>query len=377
MRRIRLGMVGGGEGSFIGAVHRIAARIDNQFELLAGALSSDGRRAGSSAAALGIMADRSYASFEDMARTEAARDDGIEAVAIVTPNHLHAAPTIAFLNAGIHVICDKPLAATMAQAKAMKAASDESKAQFFLTHNYTGYPLIRQAREMVASGALGSLRVAQVEYAQDWLAEPVEATGNKQASWRTDPARAGAGAIGDIGTHAFNLLGFVISDRVASLAADIQSFVDGRQVDDNAQIMLRFQSGARGSIWASQVAVGAENSLRLRLYGDKASLDWSHDNPNEMIFARLGEPRQILTRGGAGLGDGADRWTRVPPGHPEGYLEGFANLYQDIASVLMGKAGYSELPSIEAGMDGMWFITACQDSARRDAAWVLRDSDAS
>ena len=377
MRRIRLGMVGGGEGSFIGAVHRIAARMDDQFELLAGALSSDVTRATSSAAALGIAPARSYGSFEEMASAEAARDDGIEAVAIVTPNHMHAAPAIAFLDAGIHVICDKPLSATMAQAKAIEAASNKSKARFFLTHNYTGYPLVRQAREMVASGVLGNLRVVQVEYTQDWLAELVEATGNKQASWRTDPARAGAGAIGDIGTHAFNLLGFVSDDRVVSLAADMQSFVNGRQVDDNAQIMLRFQSGARGSIWASQVAVGAENSLRLRLYGDRASLDWSHDNPNEMIFARLGEPRQILTRGGAGLGDGADRWTRVPPGHPEGYLEGFANLYQDIAAVLMGEPGYSNLPSLEAGMDGMWFITACQDSARNDASWVSRDSHAS
>ena len=372
MRRIRLGMVGGGKGSFIGAVHRIAARIDDRFELVAGSLSSDTIRAAESAVEIGIDPDRSYATFTDMATKEAARTDGIEAVAIVTPNHMHAAPAIAFLEAGIHVICDKPLAATMAQAEALQAAVTASTAHFFLTHNYTGYPLIRQAREMVANGALGSLRVAQLEYAQDWLAEPLEATGQKQASWRTDPARSGAGAIGDIGTHAFNLLQFVTGDTVTALAADLNSFVDGRQGDDDAQIMLRLASGARGSIWASQVAVGNENNLRLRLYGDEGSLDWSQEHPNEMIFAKRGAARQILTRGGAGLGDGADRWTRIPPGHPEGYLEGFANLYQDIARQLCGDITDMPLPSISDGMDGMWFISACQESARSGTVWVSR-----
>ena len=372
MRRIRLGMVGGGQGSFIGAVHRIASRIDDRFVLVAGALSSDGDRAVASATELGIDAGRSYGDFEEMAAAEAGRADGVEAVAIVTPNHLHAAPAIAFLKAGIHVICDKPLAASMAQAEALEKAVAESAAQFFLTHNYTGYPLIRQAREMAAAGALGTLRVVQVEYAQDWLAEPLETTGHKQASWRTDPVRSGAGAIGDIGSHAFNLVGFVTADPVTALAADLHSFVNGRQVDDNAQIMLRFASGARGNIWASQVAVGCENNLRMRLYGDKGSLDWSQENPNEMIFARLGAPRQILTRGGAGLGEGADRWTRIPPGHPEGYLEGFANLYQDIARQLCGEATDVAIPSITAGMDGMWFINACQESAKANAAWVTR-----
>ena len=372
MRRLRLGMVGGGQGSFIGAVHRIASRIDDRFELVAGALSSDPDRAAASAADLGLDPERSYASFSDMAAAEAARPDGIDAVAIVTPNHLHAAPAIAFLEAGIHVICDKPLTATAAQADALAAAVKASKARFFLTHNYTGYPLIRQAREMVARGDLGKIRVVQAEYAQDWLAEPLETTGNKQASWRTDPAQSGAGAIGDIGTHAFNLLGYVSGDHVVSLAADLQSFVDGRQVDDNAQIMLRFASGARGAIWASQVAVGCENGLWLRIYGETGSLTWSQENPNEMIYARLGEPRQILTRGGAGLGEGADRWTRVPPGHPEGYLEGFATLYLDIADVLSGAEVGAPLPGLDAGLDGMWFISACQQSAAADSAWILR-----
>ena len=372
MRRLRLGMVGGGQGSFIGAVHRIASRIDDRFELVAGALSSDPDRAAASAAELGLDPERSYASFSDMAAAEAVRPDGIDAVAIVTPNHLHAAPAIAFLEAGIHVICDKPLTATAAQADALAAAVKASKARFFLTHNYTGYPLIRQAREMVARGDLGRIRVIQAEYAQDWLAVPLEATGNKQASWRTDPAQSGAGAIGDIGTHAFNLLGYVSGDHAVALAADLHSFVEGRQVDDNAQIMLRFASGARGAIWASQVAVGCENGLRLRIYGERGSLTWAQENPNEMIYARLGEPRQILTRGGAGLGVGADRWTRVPPGHPEGYLEGFATLYLDIADVLSGKDVGAPLPGLEAGLDGMWFISACQQSAAADAAWVVR-----
>lgn len=371
MRQLRLGMVGGGQGSFIGAVHRIASRIDDRFDLVAGALSSDPDRAAASAAELGIEAERSYVSYNEMAVAEAARADGIDAVAIVTPNHLHAGPAIAFLQAGIHVICDKPLTATAAQAEELARVARSSAAQFFLTHNYTGYPLIRQAREMVARGDLGRIRVVQAEYAQDWLAEPVEKTGNKQASWRTDPAQSGAGAIGDIGTHAFNLLGYVTGDNVTALAADLQSFVDGRQVDDNAQIMLRFASGARGAIWASQVAVGCENGLRLRIYGERGSLSWAQENPNEMIYARLGEPRQILTRGGAGM-IGADRWTRVPPGHPEGYLEGFATLYLDIARMLCGDPLDAPLPGIEAGLDGMWFITACQRSAASDAAWVTR-----
>jgi len=371
MRRVRLGMVGGGQGAFIGAVHRIAARIDDRFELVAGALSSSPARAAASAAELGIAPERSYDDFAEMARAEAARADGIEAVAIVTPNHMHAAPAIAFLEAGIHVICDKPLAATPEQAEAIASAVAASPAHFILTHNYTGYPLIRQAREMVARGDLGEVRVVQVEYAQDWLAREVH---SKQADWRTDPARSGAGVIGDIGTHAFNLAQFVSGLAPEALSAELHSFVPGREVDDNAHIRLRFEGGARGMLWASQVAVGNENGLRLRIYGSEGGLEWGQENPNAMAFTRFGEPRQIVTRGGPGLGGGAGRWTRVPPGHPEGYLEGFANLYADAADLILGLGDGALLPGIEAGLDGMWFIDACLRSSAADGAWIARQS---
>ncbi|CAN0575893.1 unnamed protein product, partial [Ectocarpus sp. 12 AP-2014] len=282
MKRLKLGMVGGGQGAFIGAVHRIAARIDDQWELVAGAFSSDPDRSRASAADLNVEPDRAYGSFEDMARAEAARPDGIDAVAIVTPNNMHAAPAVAFLNAGIHVICDKPLAADMAQADAIAAAVAASGKRFILTHNYTGYPLIRQARQMVADGDLGDLRLIQVEYAQDWLTEDVH---NKQADWRTDPSRSGAGGcVGDIGTHAYNLATFVAGRQATSLSADLDTFVPGRQVDDNVHAMLRFPGGAKGMLWASQVAVGNENGLRLRIYGSKGGLDWAQENPNRMTF---------------------------------------------------------------------------------------------
>ncbi|AHD11974.1 Gfo/Idh/MocA family protein [Phaeobacter gallaeciensis] len=367
--RLKLGMVGGGQGAFIGAVHRIAARMDDRFQLVAGALSSDPARAAASAAELGIAPDRSYASFEEMARAEAAREDGIDAVAIVTPNHLHAGPSIAFLNAGIHVICDKPLAASATEAEAMKQAAATSSARFFLTHNYTGYPLLRQARAMVARGDLGRIRLVQAEYAQDWLTDVIEQEGHKQAAWRTDPAQSGAGAIGDIGTHAFNLACFVSGLVPQSLSAELHSFGPGRQVDDNAHILLRYAEGARGMLWASQIAVGCENDLRLRIYGDKGGLEWEHQDPNQMRFTRFGEPKQILTRGGAGVGPD---WTRVPPGHPEGYLEGFATLYTDIAEVIETGIDNPMLPGLQAGLDGMWFISAAQTSSADGGAWIPR-----
>lgn len=366
MTRLRLGMVGGGQGAFIGGVHRIAARIDNRWDLVAGALSSDPARAQASADDLGIA--RSYDSYVDMAQAEAARDDGIDAVSIVTPNHMHAGPAIAFLNAGIHVICDKPLAATPSQAAQIADAVKASDAHFILTHNYTGYPLMRQAKAMIADGMLGQIRVIQAEYAQDWLAEP-SAADNKQAAWRTDPAQAGGGAIGDIGTHALNLASFVTGQRPAALSAELHSFVEGRAVDDNAHILLRMDGGARGMLWASQVAVGNENGLRLRIYGDKGGLEWAQENPNQMTFTPFGQPKQILTRGGSG--STAD-WTRIPPGHPEGYLEGFATLYDDAADLIKGKGDGNLLPGIDAAMDGMWFIEACQKSSAQDGAFIPR-----
>jgi predicted dehydrogenase len=371
--RLKLGMVGGGEGAFIGAVHRIAARLDGQWDLVAGALSSDPARAHASAQALGLAADRSYDSFAQMATAEAARDDGIDAVAIVTPNHMHVPAALAFLRAGIHVICDKPLASQLDDALELEQALAVSDKLFFLTHNYSGYPLIRQARDMVAKGDLGQLRLVHVEYVQDWLTEA--ATG-KQAEWRTDPARSGAGgAIGDIGTHAWQLAEFVTGQSPRALAADLSSFVEGRAVDDNAHVMMRYASGAKGMLWASQVAVGNENGLRLRLHGDKSGLEWAQENPNQMTFTRFGEPKQILTRGGAGGSPAGLATTRIPAGHPEGYLEGFATLYNEAAQAIRAHAqtGSTEgfvLPGLADGLSGMRFIDACVRSSQADGAWV-------
>ena len=316
--RIRLGMVGGGEGAFIGAVHRIAARLDDQYELVAGALSSTPDKARRSGAALGLAPDRIYDDYEAMAKAEAQRPDGIEAVAIVTPNHMHAGPTYAFLNAGVHVICDKPLTVSLAEARKMQAVAAMSNRVFALTHNYTGYPLVRRMREMVAAGDLGDIRLVQAEYPQDWLSGPTETTGNKQAEWRVDPARSGAGgALGDIGTHAYNLADFVAGIEVAELCADLSSFGAGRQLDDNAQILLRYANGARGMLWASQVAPGNENGLRLRVYGTKGGFDWVQANPNVLLWSPLGriDAHRHARRAGGGRGGGAgDARAARPPG---------------------------------------------------------------
>ncbi len=375
MTKISLGMVGGGKDAFIGAVHRIAARIDGEYDLVAGALSSTPEKARESGLALGLAPDRSYGSYEEMAEREAGREDGIRAVSIVTPNHMHAGPAIAFLKRGIHVICDKPLTATMEQAAELEAAVKASKSLFIRTHNYTGYPMIRQARDMVASGELGKIRVIQVEYAQDWLTEDA-GEGNKQADWRTDPARSGAGgAIGDIGTHAHNLACFVTGLAVESLAADLQSFVPGRRVDDNANILLRMQGGARGVLWCSQVAPGCENGLRLRVFGEKGGLEWAQEDPNYLWFTPFGGAKRLLTRRGAGATAAANAVSRTPGGHPEGYLEGFANIYAEAArAIRAADSGQTPdtglLPGIAAGMDGMRFIQAALRSSQDNAAWV-------
>ena len=373
--RIRLGMVGGGQGAFIGAVHRIAARLDDQYELVAGCFSSTPEKSAASAAELGVP--RSYDDYTQMAIREARRKDGIEAVAIVTPNHMHAPVAREFLKRGIHVICDKPLTATLPEAKRLVKAAEGADALFVLTHNYTGYPMIRQARAMIAAGDLGEIRLVQVEYAQDWLAEPLEASGNKQAAWRTDPAKTGAGgAIGDIGTHAFNLAGFVTGLELESLAADLQSFVPGRLVDDNAHVMLRYKGGARGMLWCSQVASGLENGLRLRVFGTKAGIEWSQEDPNYLWVTPLGQPRYRLSRGGAGTGADAARVTRVPAGHPEGYLEGFANIYAEAARAILarreGRAPDPAVtyPGLREGLEGVAFVDACVRSSKRDGAWV-------
>ena len=371
--RIRLGMVGGGRGAFIGAVHRIASRIDDQYELVAGAFSSDPEKSAASAADLGVA--RSYGSFAEMAAREARRRDGIEAVAIVTPNHMHAPVAMQFLRRGIHVICDKPLTATLAEAKRLAKTAEASGVIFALTHNYTGYPMIRQAKAMVQAGGLGEIRLVQVEYAQDWLAEPLE--GNKQADWRTDPAKSGAGgATGDIGTHAFNLANFVSGLTLDTLAADLQSFVPGRRVDDNAHVLLRYQGGARGMLWCSQVASGCENGLRLRIYGTRAGIEWAQEDPNYLWVTPFGAPRYRLSRGGAGTFEAAARVSRIPPGHPEGYLEGFANIYAEVGRAIVARRDGTALdpavtfPGLKEGLEGVAFVDACVRSSKRDGAWV-------
>ena len=375
--RIRLGMVGGGEGAFIGAVHRIASRIDDQYELVAGALSSTPEKARRSGQALGLAPDRVYDDYESMAKAESARPDGVEAVSIVTPNHVHAPAACALLEAGIHVICDKPLTVSLAEAKRMQAAVAASGRIFALTHNYTGYPLVRCMRQMVRAGELGELRLVQVEYPQDWLTGPTETTGNKQAEWRVDPARAGGGgALGDIGTHAFNLADYVTGLEVAELCADLTTFVGGRKLDDNAQVLLRYANGARGALWASQVAPGNENGLRLRVYGTKGGLCWAQENPNELRWSPLGEPTRIVTRAGPGSGAAAARVTRTPGGHPEGYLEGFANIYSEVAlAIKAARAGTKppaecDFPTIVDGVKGVAFVEAAVKSSKANGAWV-------
>src|SRR5713226_5256702 len=377
-RRLRLGMVGGGPGAFIGAVHRIAARLDDRFELVAATLSSNPERSRAAARDLHIAAERAYGSFGEMAAAEARRPDRIDAVSIVTPNHLHFGPAKAFLEAGIHVICDKPLTTTVEDAVALAQMVRRSGLIFGLTHNYTGYPLVRQAREMIEAGELGLIRVVQVEYAQDWLTTPLEQTGQKQAAWRTDPAQSGpAGSLGDIGTHAYNIACFVTGLRCDQVAADVSIFVPGRRLDDNVQVLLRFEGGARGMLWASQVAPGNENNLRLRIYGEKAGIEWGQENPNYLRFTPYGKPPITISRAGAGATPSVKQASRIPSGHPEGYLEAFAQLYADLAEQirarLAGRVPVTSsllVPGVEDGVTGVRFIDGVLESSRRNSAWV-------
>ena len=377
-QRIRLGMVGGGEGAFIGAVHRIAARLDDHYELVAGALSVDAAKAKRSGQALGLDADRTYTDFREMARAESQRADGIEAVSIVTPNHMHAPVAEAFLKAGIHVICDKPVTTTSQDAKKLLRLAAKHERIFAVTHNYTGYPMVRHARQMVAEGRLGEIRVVQVEYPQDWLTERLEATGQKQAAWRTDPARSGAGgAIGDIGTHAHNLAAYITGLRLTELCAELSTFVAGRKLDDNAQLMLRYANGARGALWASQVAPGNENNLRIRVYGSKGGLDWRQEHPNQLHWSPFGQPTQVIARGTGAAEAAAARVSRIPSGHPEGYLEAFATLYAEIAQAIRAarKGGpkadrAAHFPTLDDGLKGVAFIEAVVASSKRGGRWV-------
>ena len=375
-RRLRLGMVGGGPGAFIGAVHRIAARLDDRYELVAAALSSDREKSLAGAKELNIP--RAYGSFQEMAAAEAKLPDGIEVVSIVTPNHMHHAPAKAFLEAGIDVICDKPLTTTLEDAIDLAKTVNRTGLVFGLTHNYTGHPLVRQAREMVAAGELGAIRLVQVEYVQDWLSTPLEKTGQKQAEWRTDPARSGpGGSLGDIGTHAYNLACFVTGLTCEKVSADVSTFVPGRRLDDNVHMLLRFAGGAKGSLWASQVAPGNENNLRLRVYGEKAGLEWHQENPNELSFTPLGQPKQTIRRGSAGTGRAAAHATRIPSGHPEGYLEAFAQLYTDLAEQIVSRREKRApdpasllVPAVEDGVEGVRFIKTALESSQNGSAWT-------
>jgi predicted dehydrogenase len=372
-RRLRAGIVGGGRGAFIGSVHRIAAELDGAAIVVAGAMSADPQNARESASAWGLA--RSYDSYEVMAREESHHSDGIDFVIVATPNDLHHPVTLAFLRAGIHVICDKPLAASVQQAEEIAHAVEQGSKLFALTHNYTGYPLVRQARAMVRGGRLGALRKVLVEYNQDWLSSPLERQGNKQAMWRADPARAGLSCcVGDIGTHAENLLEFITGQPIVALCADLTSFVEGRVMDDDANMLLRLRDGAKGTLVCSQIACGEENNLTIRLYGTLAGLEWHQQDPNTLIFKPAGGPWQYLRTGHAYLDADAREATRTPPGHPEGYLEAFATVYRrfiaDVGRVAEGIAPLRDYPSARDGLRGMRFVEKAVESSRRGAIWM-------
>jgi len=373
MSAFRAGIVGGGQGAFIGAVHRIAAELDNAARVVAGAMSSDPQRAKASAEAWHL--ERYYDSFEAMAAEEAKREDGIDFVIVATPNHLHLPVARAFLDAGIHVVCDKPLAASLDEARELADIVARSGKLFALTHTYSGYPLVREARDFVAGGRLGELRKVQVEYNQDWLMEPLEHRGNKQAQWRLDPARSGISCcVGDIGTPAKHLVEFISGRKVRSVVTELTSFVAGRRLDDDASMLLRLEGGARGTLVCSQIACGEENGLNIRLYGSKAGLEWHQMEPNTLLVKPAGKGWERFRTGGGYLGDAAARATRVPAGHPEGYLEAFTNLYRDFIADLRrvdaGEPPLRDYPGISDGIRGMRFVEAAVESSARGAVWV-------
>lgn len=379
-RKIRLGMVGGGEGAFIGAVHRIAAAIDQQIELVCGAFSSDPARSKASGQSLFLPEHRCYTDFQTMMTAEAALPEGerMDFVAIVTPNHLHFPVAKAALEAGFHVLSDKPATFNKAEALELAALVKKTGLKYGLSHNYTGYPMVKQARELVRSGELGKLRKVVVEYPQGWLATPLEQSDQKQASWRTDPERSGAaGCIGDIGTHAENLAEYISGLQIKELAADLTAFVEGRRLDDDGNILLRFEGGAKGILHASQIAAGEENALNIRIYGEKGGLEWHQMEPNTLLVKHLDAPTQIYRTGNDYVCEAAAAHSRTPFGHPEGYLEAFANIYRnfaaDIAADLSGEAPSTyarDYPTIEDGVRGMAFIEAVVTSSQNNAAWT-------
>src|SRR5579884_2510270 len=372
-RKLRAGIVGGGVGSFIGAIHRVAAQLDGQAELVAGAMSSDPQKAEASAQAWYL--NRSYGSFAEMARAEAQRADGIDFVMITTPNHMHFPVARAFLEQGIHVVCDKPMTFSLQEAQELVELVERSNLIFALTHNYTGYPAVRHARALVRQGEVGTIRKVLVEYIQDWLMEPLERSGSKQASWRTDPARSGiAGCVGDIGTHGENLLEFITGLKIKSLCADLSTFIEGRALDDDANMLLRLENGGKGVLTCSQVAAGEENNLNIRIYGSKGGLEWHQMEPNTLLFKQPGQPTRILRTGQPYLSDVAKASARIPAGHPEGYLEAFANIYKmaiaDIRRVKMGEQPQGGYPTVYDGLRGMQFIVKAVESSQKGCVWV-------
>lgn len=372
-RRLRAGIVGGGKGSFIGAIHRVAAELDDQAQVIAGAMSTDPQRAQDSANAWFLQ--RSYNSFEEMAEEEAKRPDGIDFVIIATPNHMHFPVAKAFLEHGIHVVSDKPMSLSLTQAQEEVALVESKNLIFALTHNYTGYPLVRHARQLVRSGEIGEIRKVLIEYVQDWLMDAQETGGNKQAEWRTDPNRSGiAGCVGDIGTHAANLLEFITDLKITSLNADLTTFVKGRQLDDDANMLLHLENGAKGLLTCSQIAAGEENNLTIRIYGTKAGLEWHQMEPNTLLFKQAGKPVQILRTGLPYMSDDAKAATRTPAGHPEGFFEAFANIYKmtiaDIRRVETGEKPVGGYPTVYDGLRGMLFITKAVESSQKGSVWV-------
>lgn len=379
-RKIRMGMVGGGRGAFIGGVHRMAAALDGQIELVCGAFSSDPQRSRDSGADLFLPPERCYGTFDEMMAAEAAlpTDRRMDFVSIVTPNHLHFAPARSALEHGFHVVSDKPATFNLAEARELDALLRRTGLLYALTHNYTGYPLVKEAREAVRAGRLGAIRKVIVEYPQGWLATRLEDSGQKQASWRTDPARSGAaGCLGDIGTHAENLAEYITGLRIKELAADLTAFVPGRRLDDDANILLRFEGGAKGVLHASQISVGEENNLNIRVYGESGGLEWHQQEPNTLLFKWPDRPVEVLRTGLPYLGASAVSATRLPPGHPEGYLEAFANIYCNFAAhlraVLEGREaeiGAPDYPGIADGIRGMAFIEAAVESSKNNARWT-------
>ena len=375
-------MVGGGRGAFIGAVHRIAANIDGQVELVAGAFSSDPEKSKASGADLFLAPGRCYGSYQELILGEAAlpADQRIDFISIVTPNHVHFPPARLALENGFHVLSDKPATFDLAEAKELQALVKKSGLLYGLTHNYTGYPMVKEARHLVATGRLGKIRKVVVEYPQGWLATRIEASGQKQAAWRTDPKRSGAaGCIGDIGTHAENLAEYITGLKISELAADITAFVKGRKLDDDGNVLLRFKGGAKGVLHSSQISVGEENNLNIRVYGELGGIEWHQKEPNTLLVKWPDQPMQVYRTANGYLGDAAKAAGRTPPAHPEGYLEAFANIYKNFANAIRARQAGEKLakdhpandfPKIEDGVRGMAFIEAVVASSKANAAWT-------